>query len=59
MTRVRAVFQDVPHEAEPPLGLGDFDRIVVPAMVGVTMLAAYVPVRKAIRIAPTIALRYE
>jgi predicted permease len=33
--------------------------IVVPAMVLVTMLAAYVPARKASRIAPTIALRYE
>ncbi|MEO8431148.1 MAG: ABC transporter permease [Acidobacteriota bacterium] len=33
--------------------------IVVPSMVLVTMLAAYVPARKASRIAPTIALRYE
>ena len=33
--------------------------IVVPAMVLVTMLAAYVPARKASRIAPTLALRYE
>ena len=33
--------------------------VVVPAMVLVTMLAAYVPARKASRIAPTIALRYE
>ncbi len=32
---------------------------VVPAMVLVTMLAAYVPARKASRIAPTLALRYE
>ena len=33
--------------------------IVVPAMVLATMLAAYVPARKASRIAPTAALRYE
>jgi predicted permease len=33
--------------------------VVVPTMVLVTMLAAYVPARKASRIAPTLALRYE
>ncbi|MEX1244412.1 MAG: ABC transporter permease [Thermoanaerobaculia bacterium] len=33
--------------------------IVVPAMALVTALAAYVPARKASRIAPTLALRYE
>ncbi len=33
--------------------------VVVPAMVLVTMLAAYVPGRKACRIAPTLALRSE
>jgi putative ABC transport system permease protein len=33
--------------------------IVVPSMFLVTMLAAYVPARKASRIAPTQALRYE
>ena len=33
--------------------------VVVPAMLLVTMLAAYVPARKASRIAPTLALRYE
>ncbi len=32
---------------------------VVPSMVLVTMLAAYVPARKASRISPTRALRYE
>ena len=33
--------------------------IVVPTMLLVTMLAAYVPGRRASRIAPTQALRYE
>jgi ABC-type antimicrobial peptide transport system permease subunit len=33
--------------------------VVVPAMVLVTMLAAYVPARKASRIAPNLALRFE
>jgi ABC-type antimicrobial peptide transport system permease subunit len=33
--------------------------IVVPSMLLVTMLAAYVPARKASRIAPTVALRRE
>jgi len=33
--------------------------IVVPSLLAVTMLAAYLPARKACRIAPTQALRYE
>jgi len=33
--------------------------LVVPSMFAITMLAAYVPARRASRIAPTQALRYE
>jgi ABC-type lipoprotein release transport system permease subunit len=33
--------------------------VVVPSMLLATMLAAYVPARRAVRIEPTRALRYE
>jgi len=33
--------------------------VVVPTLLVVTMLAAYVPARRASRIAPTEVLRYE
>ena len=33
--------------------------VVVPSMMAVTMLAAYVPALRASRIAPTLALRYD
>jgi ABC-type lipoprotein release transport system permease subunit len=33
--------------------------VVVPAMIAVTALAAWVPARRAARIPPTLALRYE
>jgi len=33
--------------------------VVVPSLLLVTMLASWVPARKAARIAPTLALRYE
>jgi ABC-type antimicrobial peptide transport system permease subunit len=33
--------------------------VVLPAMVAATMAAAYIPARKASKIPPTLALRYE
>jgi hypothetical protein len=45
----------VPRRGGRPAG----HFVVVPAMVLVTKLAAYIPARRASRIAPTLALRYE